>query len=166
MDPESVTGAMLAFTQVTNTLAGIIQAVRSINEAVEDDGKTVFSNLNTELINLQVAMMDLLQKQQILMQENEALRIEVNRLEKNLEDKGKMEMHYNAYWLRDEEGVDGPFWMRAWDNEKKLARMKFYELVDDTKAKFLSNTKDIYDYIRVPLDWLREEGYKHISECR
>jgi hypothetical protein len=99
-----------------------IGLVKVVLETAKSLGK---AEVVEQLTNVQVAMMDLISKQFDLIQENQALQMQLREAEAKLQTQGRLEYAHNAYWMRREDGtLDGPFSPPLWDKNRQLVRMQ------------------------------------------
>lgn len=92
---------------------GILDKTNAVVKIIKDLGN---AELLSEIIDLKHEIVDLEEKNLKLRQEN-------NELKKVMALKENLEFSDNAYWIKHEEGYDGPFCAGCADDKGKLIRL-------------------------------------------
>lgn len=159
MDATAIIGAVGAANHVVALLRSTADSVKGLGKA----------ELVSQLLEAQITMMDFLQKHQELQNQNQELQRTIEELKATLNKTLKVEYHYEAYWLRGDDGsLGGPYSPQVWDIDRKLFRMDLIERIeysDQTKPvwfrfgclKFPKHSCVPLDFMRVNRVWSEEE---------
>lgn len=146
MDPEAIKDVVTTISTAVSSGKKFLDLIRNLSTKAKESGET---EILDGLIQIRLEML-------ALIEENATLKERIRELEKER----KVEAHYGGYWVRDEDGsIDGPFDFGSWDKEKKLERYCFYKISED-HAEFGHG----YATVVAPLDFLREQKYRHLAE--
>jgi len=157
-----MSGAEIAIAGAAAAGANVIALIRAAADKLKATGK---SEVIGELIEAQLAMMDLLQKHQSLIDENHQLRVELRQVRELLESRQNLECFHDAYWFREGNRLEGPFSMRTWDNDKKLARMECLR-----RERFEDGEKLVFTYrpnnemAYVPVNFATKNNLRQLNE--
>jgi len=145
--------------------AQFLSSVKNLSSSLIQLGK---SELAGDLLDLQQKAMELVQKHQLLIDENRDLSIQIQELKNLLEIKSKLEVHYDAYWTRNSDGIlDGPFSFHYWDHEQKLVRMHNYGQDHDISDCIMFSCQIKNDNIEnsfVPIEWAKKNNLAAANE--
>ncbi len=116
--------------------------IKKIAKVLQEAGKL---DLYEKLLELKERAMEMQEKIEKLAAENK-------KLKKNQSIEEKLELKDNHYWLKEGDGLDGPYCTKCWDKEQLLIRVPFY---NDNEYQFECpncQTK------------IRNKGYVHQSQ--